>query len=46
MQKAVQRLNKVAPSIKTEVILRTGRDLTVVQAQLINSKVLAFLIQE
>lgn len=46
MQKAVQRLNKVAPSIKTEVIPNAGHDLTVVQSQLVNSKVLAFLIQE
>lgn len=44
-QKAVRRLNKVAPQIKTEMIPQAGHDLIVVQAEMINSKVLDFLKQ-
>ncbi len=44
-QKAIQRLNKVAPHIKTEVIPNAGHDLTIVQAEMVNSKVLEFLKQ-
>ncbi len=42
-QKAVQRLNKVAPQVKTKIILNAGHDLTVVQAEMVNRKVLDFL---
>jgi pimeloyl-ACP methyl ester carboxylesterase len=42
-QKAVQRLNRVAPQIKTEIIPNAGHDLTIVQAELVNRKVLEFL---
>jgi pimeloyl-ACP methyl ester carboxylesterase len=42
-QKAVQRLNKVAPHIKTEVIPDAGHDLTIVQVEMVNRKVLEFL---
>jgi pimeloyl-ACP methyl ester carboxylesterase len=44
-QEAVQRLNRVAPRIRTEVIPDAGHDLAVVQAELVNSKVLEFLKQ-
>ena len=40
---AIQRLNTVAPKIKTEIIPHAGHDLTVVQANLVNRKVLEFL---
>lgn len=44
-QKAVQRLNKVAPHIKTEIISKAGHDLTLVQAEMVTRKVLEFLKQ-
>ena len=44
-QKAIQRLNKVAPHIKAEVIPNAGHDLTIVQAEMVNRKVLEFLKQ-
>jgi pimeloyl-ACP methyl ester carboxylesterase len=42
-QKAIQRLNKVAPQIKTEIIPQAGHDLNFAQAHLINKRVLEFL---
>jgi pimeloyl-ACP methyl ester carboxylesterase len=42
-QEAVQRLNKVAPQVETDVIPDAGHDLTVVQVDLVNETVLAFL---
>ena len=42
-QKAIQRLNKIAPQIKTDSIPRAGHDLNFAQAELINRKVLEFL---
>jgi pimeloyl-ACP methyl ester carboxylesterase len=42
-QKAVQRLNLVAPQIKTEIIPHAGHDLWIVQAELVTSKILDFL---
>jgi pimeloyl-ACP methyl ester carboxylesterase len=44
-QKAMQRLHKVAPQIKTELIPNAGHDLTIVQAEMVNTKVLEFLKQ-
>jgi pimeloyl-ACP methyl ester carboxylesterase len=44
-QKAVQRLNKVAPHIKTEIIPNAGHDLEIVQAEMVNRKILDFLKQ-
>ena len=41
--KAVGRLNRVAPRIKTEIIPQAGHDLWMVQAELVNSKLLGFL---
>lgn len=44
-QKAVERLNKVAPQIQTEIIPDAGHDLTIVQAELVNKRILDFLIK-
>jgi pimeloyl-ACP methyl ester carboxylesterase len=45
-RKAVRRLHKVAPQIKTGVIPDAGHDLTFVQAEIVNTRVLEFLKQE
>ncbi|MGD0695293.1 MAG: alpha/beta hydrolase [Terriglobia bacterium] len=42
-QAAVRRLNRVAPQVKAEIIPGAGHDLTIVQAELVVSKVLGFL---
>jgi pimeloyl-ACP methyl ester carboxylesterase len=42
-QKAVRRLNRVAPQIKTEMIPQAGHDLWMVQAELVTRKLLRFL---
>jgi pimeloyl-ACP methyl ester carboxylesterase len=42
-QEAVERLNTVAPHIETEIIPRAGHDLTYVQAELVNGRILEFL---
>ena len=42
-QKAVQRLNRVAPQIQTEIIPHAGHDIWIVQAQAVTSKILDFL---
>ena len=42
-RKAIQRLHKVAPQIKTEVIPDAGHDVSFVQAEIVNAKVLEFL---
>lgn len=44
-QKAVQRLNKVAPHIQTEIIPQAGHDLTFAQADMVTRRVLEFLKQ-
>jgi pimeloyl-ACP methyl ester carboxylesterase len=44
-QKAVQRLNQVAPHIKTETVPNAGHDLAIVQAEMVNRKILDFLKQ-
>lgn len=44
-QKAVQRLHKVAPHIRTAVIPDAGHDLTIVQTEMVNTKILEFLKQ-
>lgn len=40
---AIQRLNSIAPQIKTEIIRNAGHDLVFVQPEIINSKILEFL---
>jgi len=42
-KKAVERLNRVAPQIKTAIIPGGGHDLTIVQTDLVNTIVLDFL---
>lgn len=42
-QKAVRRLNNLAPHIETEILPNAGHDLTVAQADMVNEKVLEFL---
>jgi pimeloyl-ACP methyl ester carboxylesterase len=44
-EKALRRLNRVAPQIRAEIIPGAGHDLTVVQAELVNRKILEFLDQ-
>jgi pimeloyl-ACP methyl ester carboxylesterase len=44
-RKALERLHRVAPQIKTEIIPGAGHDLTIVQAEMLNRKVLDFLNQ-
>jgi len=43
VKKALERINKVAPRIKTELIPGAGHDLLFVQPDLIHEKVLKFL---
>jgi pimeloyl-ACP methyl ester carboxylesterase len=40
---AIRRLNRVAPQVRAEIIPNAGHDLTIVQADLVVSKVLGFL---
>lgn len=42
-QKAVSRLNCVAPQIETEIIPQAGHDLTFVQVEMVNDRILDFL---
>ena len=42
-QKAIERLEKVAPQIETAVIPEAGHDLTIVQPDIVNAKILEFL---
>lgn len=42
-QRAVERLKTVAPAIKIEVIPNAGHDMTLVQTELVNKKILEFL---
>ena len=42
-QKAVQRLHAVMPHIQTEVIPNAGHDLLLVQTEMVNQKIAAFL---
>ena len=44
-RKAIQRLHKVAPQIITELIHNAGHDVSFVQAEMVNAKVLEFLKQ-
>jgi len=43
VQQVIQRLNNVAPQIRTTIIPGAGHDLTFVQADLVNEKILEFL---
>jgi pimeloyl-ACP methyl ester carboxylesterase len=39
---AVERLNRVAPQIKTQIVPDAGHDLTIVQAKMVNQIILGF----
>jgi pimeloyl-ACP methyl ester carboxylesterase len=43
VQKAVQRLNKIAPQIKTEVIPQAGHDLTFAQPEIVVQNIIEFI---
>ena len=45
-QKALQRINSIAPQIKTELIPGAGHDLTAVQIEMCDKKILEFLSEE
>jgi pimeloyl-ACP methyl ester carboxylesterase len=42
-QQAVEHLNTVAPNIETAIIPNAGHDLTLVQADVVNDRILDFL---
>jgi pimeloyl-ACP methyl ester carboxylesterase len=44
--KALARLKSVAPQIRTELISKAGHDLTLAQAEMVNSKILEFLKEQ
>ncbi|HTP09454.1 MAG TPA: alpha/beta hydrolase, partial [Anaerolineae bacterium] len=45
-QKALERLNRVAPQIKTKLIPKAGHDLWIVQAELVTRTVIDFLADQ
>jgi pimeloyl-ACP methyl ester carboxylesterase len=44
-RKAIQRLHRVAPHIKTEIVPDAGHALTIVKSAMVNSRVIEFLNQ-
>jgi pimeloyl-ACP methyl ester carboxylesterase len=42
-RKSIKRLNKAAPHIKTDIVPNAGHDLTFVQAEIVNKKILEFM---
>jgi pimeloyl-ACP methyl ester carboxylesterase len=42
-QEAVERLRRVAPQVQAEIIPGAGNDLTIVQAETVNQKIMDFL---
>jgi len=44
--KAVERLHRVAPTIRTEILSDAGHDLTFSQAEMVNRRILQFLREE
>lgn len=44
-RKALERVHRVAPRIEAEIIPHAGHDLTIIQADLVNSRALEFLNQ-
>ena len=42
-QEAINRLKKVAPKIRSEIIPNAGHDLTIIHADLVNHKIIEFL---
>lgn len=45
-ERAVERLSRVAPHVQAEIIPGAGHDLSLVQAELVNRRVLEFLARE
>jgi pimeloyl-ACP methyl ester carboxylesterase len=45
-RKAVRRLERVAPRVTAEIIPGAGHDLTIVQAEMVNQRILEFLNQK
>jgi pimeloyl-ACP methyl ester carboxylesterase len=45
-EEAIQRLNEVAPHIKTQLVLEAGHDLTIVQSEVVNEVILDFIHPE
>jgi pimeloyl-ACP methyl ester carboxylesterase/TM2 domain-containing membrane protein YozV len=45
-EKAMARLESVAPQIRTELVPKAGHDLTLVQAEMVNRKILEFLKEQ
>ncbi len=46
VEKAVARLKRVAPKIEVEIVPGCGHDLTFVQAEMVNQRILRFLREE
>lgn len=44
-EKAIKRLNNIAPQIKTKLIPNAGHDLLSIQAEMVNRDILEFLKQ-
>jgi pimeloyl-ACP methyl ester carboxylesterase len=44
--RAVRRLRRVAPHVRTEIVPGAGHDLTVVRAEMVSRKILDFLTEE
>jgi pimeloyl-ACP methyl ester carboxylesterase len=44
--KAIQRLNRVAPKVKTAIAPDAGHDLAIVQREWVNNQVLRFLADQ
>jgi pimeloyl-ACP methyl ester carboxylesterase len=42
-ERAIQRLNEVAPHIQTQLELDAGHDLTIVQSEVVNQAILEFI---
>jgi pimeloyl-ACP methyl ester carboxylesterase len=42
-EKAVQRLNKIAPHLRTDVVANAGHDLNLAEANVVDKKILEFL---
>jgi pimeloyl-ACP methyl ester carboxylesterase len=45
-EKAVERLKRVAPTVQAEIVPGAGHDLTFVQAEMVNQRILQFLQEE
>lgn len=46
VDKAVRRVKRLAPQVRTEIIAGAGHDLTIVQADTVNRMIVDFLTQD